>query len=103
MGPGKGVVKNVERCRFRFLVVHNLKVDSVRWVVSSFNSVIKILYVIVWCFTCESSSYIFRKCLDTIVWLDVPFNVMEGAVFLAQFVRVDSKCINVADLDIMLI
>lgn len=83
MGPGKGIIENIEGCSFRFLVVHNLNVDSVRWVVSSFNSVIKILYVIVWCFTCESSGYIFGKSLDTIVWLDVPFDVMEGAVLLA--------------------
>lgn len=29
MGPGKGVVKDVEGCHFRFLVAYDLKVDSV--------------------------------------------------------------------------
>lgn len=52
MGPSERVIEYVNATTFRLSRIHHLDVDSIRWVVTSFDAIKKIFHVVIRLFAC---------------------------------------------------
>ena len=98
VGPCESVVEDVDAGIFCFLGVHDLKVDSVCWVVSTLDSIVHVLDVVVGSLASKTKCFICVKVLDAGIRLDMPFDVDESAVLLSELVRVYTERVNVTEL-----
>lgn len=75
--PDFGHVEDVPPVLFRLGRIHDLNVDIPLGIVSSINSLEHISDHVVWVFACNSSGLLGSEILDSLLSLDVKFDVLE--------------------------
>lgn len=98
MRPGEGVVEDVDAGRFGLFGLDGLQVRRVGREVAAFDGVVHVFDVVVRGRAGELFGFVWMQGFDASVGRDVPFDVDEGAVLLAELVGVHAKGIDVTEL-----
>lgn len=98
MRPSEGIVEDVDARDFCLLGIHDLEVHNIGRVIAAFNCVVEVLDVVVGCFAGETECFVCLEVLDSGFGLDVPFDICEGAVLLAELVCVNAEGVDVTKL-----
>lgn len=80
MRPDFGHVENVPPVLLGFSWVHDLNVDIPLGIISSVNGLKHVADHVIWIFTSNFSCLLRGEVLDSLLSLDVDFDVLEGAI-----------------------